>query len=123
MPKRVAVVGASTDRRKYGNRAVRAFQSQGYEVLPVNPHHETIEGLRSYRSVLDIPGSIDMATVYVPPEIGQPLLEQFEQKGIHEVWFNPGSESEAIMAEGTRRGLNLVLACSVMGIGRSPEDF
>ena len=123
MQKRVAVVGASTDRHKFGNRAVRAFQAQGYEVIPVNPHHESIEGLRSYRSVLDVPGPIDMATVYVPPEVGQTLLEEFERKGIPEVWFNPGSESDAIMAEGTRRGLNLILACSVIGIGRSPEDF
>ena len=123
MKKRVAVVGASTDRRKYGNRAVRAFQAQGYEVIPVNPHHDQVEGLPAYRSVLDVPGPIDMATVYVPPRVGEQLLEEFERKAIPEVWFNPGSESEAIMAEGRRRGLNLILACSVVGIGRNPDDF
>jgi predicted CoA-binding protein len=123
MQKRVAVVGASTDRRKYGNRAVRAFRAQGYDVIPVNPHHDMVEGLPAYRSVLDVPGSIDMATVYVPPAIGQTLLEEFERKGIPEVWFNPGSESDAIMAEGASRGLNLVVACSVIGIGRNPSEF
>ena len=46
MPQTVAVIGASTNRAKYGNRAVRAFRQRGYTVWPVNPHETTIEGLR-----------------------------------------------------------------------------
>ena len=56
MPRRVAVIGASNDRRKYGNKAVRAFRAQGYAVYPINPHETSIEGLHAYAKVTDVPG-------------------------------------------------------------------
>ena len=65
MSKIVAVIGASSDRRKFGNKALRAFAHQGYTVVPINPHEREIEGHRAYATVLDVPGTIDMATVYV----------------------------------------------------------
>ncbi|MGH9257995.1 MAG: CoA-binding protein, partial [Vicinamibacterales bacterium] len=53
MPKTVAIVGASSDRRKFGNKALRAFQAAGYRVVPVNPNERQVEGMRAYASVLD----------------------------------------------------------------------
>jgi uncharacterized protein len=123
MPKTVAVVGASNDRSKFGNKALRAFQAEGHTVVPINPHEQYVEGVKAYASVLDVPGAIDMATVYVQPEIGTTLLEEFERKGISEIWINPGAEDEALMAEATRRGLNVIFACSIVGIGRNPSQF
>src|SRR2546427_8005020 len=97
MAKVVAVIGASSNRQKFGNRAVRAFRRQGYIVVPINPHEREVEGLKAYRSVLDVPGAIDMATMYVPPEIGEQVIDEIAQKQIREVWLNPGSESDALI--------------------------
>jgi predicted CoA-binding protein len=119
-PRRVAVIGASTDRRKFGNKAVRAFLRQGYDVVPVNPHAATIEGLQAYRSVLDVPGPIDMATIYLPPETGLAVIEEIARKGIPEVWLNPGAESPALVAAARALGLSPVEACSIIGIGETP---
>jgi uncharacterized protein len=118
--KTVAVVGASSDRRKFGNIALRAFRAEGYRVIPVNPHEAEIEGIRSYASVLDVPDAIDMATVYVQPEVGLSLLPEFEAKRIPEIWINPGAESDALLAEARRRELNVITACSIIAIGRDP---
>lgn len=123
MAKVVAVVGASSNRGKFGNKALRAFTAEGYTVVAVNPNEPEVEGMKTYASVLDVPETIDMATVYVPPEIGITLLAQFEQKGIAEIWLNPGAESDELLAEGRRRKLNLIVACSIVGIGRSPYQF
>jgi len=123
MPKTVAVVGASNDRHKFGNKALRAFQAEGHTVIPINPHEGQVEGLKSYASVLDVPGPIDMATVYVQPEIATRLLDEFERKQIPEIWINPGAEDDGLMAEAARRGLNVIYACSIVGIGRSPAQF
>lgn len=123
MAKTVAVVGASSDRRKYGNKALRAFQDQGYRVVPINPDEREIEGLPAYASVLDVPGPLDMATVYVPPDVTLKLLDEFERKKIPEIWVNPGAEDDAVMSEARRRGLNVIFACSIVGIGRSPSHF
>ena len=123
MAKVVAVVGASSDRGKFGNKALRAFRAEGYIVVPVNPNEAEVEGMKTYATVLDVPQAIDMATVYVPPEIGITLLPQFEQKGIPEIWMNPGAESDELLAEARRRKLNVIAACSIIGIGRSPYQF
>ena len=123
MPKVVAVVGASNNRRKFGNRALRAFRQQGYTVVPINPHETEVEGLKTYASVLDVREPIDMATVYVHPEVTLRLLDEFAQKGIPEIWINPGAEDDAVMADARRRGLNAIFACSIVGIGRDPSEF
>jgi uncharacterized protein len=118
--KTVAVIGASSDRRKFGNRAIRAFRRQGYTVVPINPNGAMVEGLVTYASVLDVPGHIDMATFYVPPEIGVKVIEDVARKGIPEVWLNPGSESDALIQLARSLQVEPILACSILGIGEDP---
>ena len=122
MAKTVAVIGASSDRHKFGNKALRAFRAEGYEVIAINPHEREVEGVQAYPSVLDVPGVIDMATVYVQPEVGTRLLKEFAQKGIAEVWINPGAESEELLREARRLQLKVIVACSIMAIGQDPYE-
>jgi predicted CoA-binding protein len=121
--KTVAVIGASNSRRKFGNIAVRAFRHAGYNVIPITPSAKEVEGLRAFGSVLDVPGSIDMATVYVPPHIGEQVISEIAEKGIAEVWLNPGAESEALLAKARSLGLRPITSCSIVGIGLSPSQF
>ena len=123
MPKTVAVVGASSDRNKFGNKALRAFKAEGYRVIPINPNEREVEGMATYASVLDVPERIDMATLYVQPEVGLRLLPEFEQKQIAEIWVNPGADSDELLAEARRRKLNVIAACSIVAIGRDPYSF
>lgn len=116
-PRRVAVIGASANRRKYGNRALRAFLQQGYEVIPINPHESAVEGLTAYASVLDVPGAVDMATLYVPPHVGLAVIEEIARKGIREVWLNPGAESPELSARARALGLEPIEACSITALG------
>lgn len=99
----VAVIGASRDRAKFGNKSVRAHQRQGYEVFPVNPHADEVEGLPAYPTIADVPvDALDRVSMYVPPEVGVALLEAIRNKNPRELWLNPGSESEELSAEGRR---------------------
>ena len=123
MRKTVAVIGASSDRRKFGNKALRAFQAEGYRVIPINPNEREVEGIPTYASVLDVPERIDMATVYVQPEVALSLLPELEQKRIAEIWLNPGADSDELLTEAGRRKLNVIAACSIVAIGRSPYSF
>ena len=93
----------------------------GYHALQLGLSE--VEGLKTYASVLDVPGAIDMATVYVHPDVGRQLLAEFEQKQIPEIWINPGAESDSLMAEASRRKLNVIYACSIIGIGQNPSQF
>jgi uncharacterized protein len=123
MPKIVAVIGASSNRQKFGNRALRAFQSQGHTVIPINPNEAEVEGLKTYPSVLDVPGPIDMATFYVPPDIGERVLDDVAKKGIGEVWLNPGADGDAIEAHARALGLKPIVACSIIAHGENPYRF
>ena len=120
MAKVVAVVGASSDRRKFGNRALRAFRQQGYTVVPINPHETEVEGVKCYASVLDVPGAIDMASFYVPPDIGVRVIDEIARKGIAEVWLNPGAESDALIARARSLQIQPIVACSIVAIGENP---
>ena len=119
----VAVIGASSDRRKFGNKALRAFLARGYTAIPINPREAEIEGLKAYASVLDVPGPIDMATFYVSPVVGLAMLDDLVTKGVAEVWFNPGADSPDIVDRARALGLRPVVACSIVGIGESPGNY
>ncbi len=118
--KTVAVIGASSNRAKYGNRALRAFQRQGYTVIAINPNETEVEGHRAFASVLDVPGEIDMATVYVPAEPGVKVMAELARKGIKEVWLNPGADDPAVVARARELGLEPIMACSIIAIGEIP---
>ncbi|MDR1989743.1 MAG: CoA-binding protein [Acidobacteriaceae bacterium] len=117
----VAVIGASNDRRKFGNRAVRGYVAEGYTVIPIHPHAQEIEGLKAYPSVADVPGPIDVASLYVPPGIGLQLIDEIARKQIPEVWFNPGSESEALIDRARQLSVRSIVACSLLAIGQNPH--
>ncbi len=123
MSKVVAVVGASSDRRKFGNKAVRAFRQQGYTVIPINPREAEVEGLKAYRSVLDVPDRIDMATLYVPGLVGRRVIEEIARKGITEVWLNPGADDPAVVERARELSLRPIVACSILGVGADPHDL
>lgn len=120
MAKVVAVIGASNDKSKFGNRAVRAFRQQGYTVVPINPHETEVEGLKAYPSVLDVPGPIDMASFYVPPDIGEQVIADVARKGIAEVWLNPGADSDELIARARALQIQPIVACSIVAIGENP---
>jgi hypothetical protein len=119
--KSVAIIGASNDRGKFGNKAVRAFQQQGYTVYPVNPNEAQIEGIPAYKSIRDVPGRPQMISVYVPPPVLVKLLADIAAKGCDELWLNPGTESDEALAEAQKLGLTVVQACSIVGVGVSPS--
>ncbi len=116
----VAIIGASDNPDKFGNKAVRAFLREGYDVYPVHPAKDVIEGLRVFKSIRDVPVRPQMVTVYVPPSALLELLPDIAAKGCDELWLNPGTESREVLAEAERLGLNVIRACSIIGIGARP---
>jgi predicted CoA-binding protein len=122
-PSTIAIIGASNDRAKFGNRAGRAYLQQGYTVWPVNPKEPTIEGLPAYRGIADVPGRPDLVSVYLPPGVLLRILPEIAQRGCDEVWLNPGAESPEVVAEAGRLGLNVLQGCSIVALGVSPDEF
>lgn len=116
----VAILGASADRSKYGNISVRAHLQQGYDVYPVNPKGGEIEGLTVYKSLAEVPVELDRISVYLPPAIGLKMLPEIQAKGAKQLWLNPGSDGDDVVAEAQAMGLDPIIACSIVGLGISP---
>ena len=119
----VAIIGASSNRSKFGNKALRAFEHKGYRVLAINPNEREVEGHRTFASVMDVPDAIDMATVYVPAEVGVRVMDDLAQKGIAEVWLNPGADDDEVVDRAKQLGLKVVQHCSIIAIGESPSRY
>jgi uncharacterized protein len=120
----VAIIGASTDRSKYGNKAVRAFRAAGWTVFPVHPKLNEVEGLQAYPDLDALPvAELDQVSFYVPPQVGIQLLDQAARKRAKELWLNPGSESPELMARASQLGLSVIQDCSILGVGEDPGDY
>jgi predicted CoA-binding protein len=124
MTRTAVVIGASPDRRKFGNKSLRAHRAAGYTVYPITPSADEVEGLPAYRSIADVPaGHIDRVTVYLPPAIGLKVLPEIAARAPGEVWFNPGADALEVLAEARRLGLNVIAGCSIVDLGMAPAQF
>jgi predicted CoA-binding protein len=125
MPKpSIAIVGASGDPTKFGNKAVRAYLQRGYDVYPVNPKGGEIEGLAVHTSLAEVPCErLDRISFYLPPAVGLKMLPEVAAKPHDEFWLNPGSDSDEVVEKARQLGLDPIVACSIVDIGISPHDL
>jgi predicted CoA-binding protein len=106
--KRFAVVGASKDRAKYGNKVLRAYLQNNRDAVPVNPGADEIEGVKAYRDLASVPDGIDGVSIITPPAVTEKVVEQALGRGIKQIWMQPGAESESAIAAAKEVGANVI---------------
>jgi predicted CoA-binding protein len=120
----VAILGASTNRAKFGNKSVRAHLSKGYRVYPINPKGEPVEGLESFRTLSDVPEPhLTRISVYLPPHLLLPALDDIAKTSHEQLWLNPGTESDEVLKRAAALDLDPIRGCSIVDLGVSPSDF
>jgi predicted CoA-binding protein len=118
----VAVIGASPDRQKFGNRCVRAYAAVGYTVFPVHPRATEIEGHKAYPTLAAVPVErLDRVSLYLPPDVALQVLPELTHKAIGELWLNPGADSPEVVARARELGLPVVVGCSIVDVGVDPH--
>lgn len=103
-----AVVGASTDRSKYGNMVLRTYLQKNMSVTPVNPRADVIEGLPAVKSLSEIEEPVHGISVITPPTITEQIVEKAIQQNIGHIWMQPGAESGAAVAAAEAAGINVI---------------
>ena len=103
-----AVVGASSDRSKYGNLVLRAYQQQGHEVYPINPRADAIEGLKAFPSLGALPIQVRGVSIITPPAITERVVEEAAVAGAEFVWMQPGAESVEAIRKAEALGLKVI---------------
>ncbi|HZX19756.1 MAG TPA: CoA-binding protein [archaeon] len=119
----IAIIGASANKEKFGNKCVRVYKDLGWKVFPINPVEKAIEGVKCYSSINDVPEKPDLVSIYIPSKVTLTLLEDFKKIGLKEVILNPGAESEELIAALQKAGIKSKLVCSIRMQGISPEDY
>lgn len=94
----IAIVGATDNPAKYGNRIYRDLKAKGYRVYPINPTRATIDGDPAYADLADLPETPDVITYVVPPRRTLRLLKRAKELGFMRVWVQPGAENQEVMA-------------------------
>jgi uncharacterized protein len=112
--KKFAVIGATDNPEKYGNRIVKNLKDRGYEVYPVNPKLKELDGLACYSSLADIPVKVDVVDFVVPPAVTEEILKQCRELGLDRIWLQPGSESEKAITFCQENNLKVVHSVCVM---------
>lgn len=107
----IAVVGVSENREKYGWKAYANLKSRGYEVLPVNPNYEEIDGAKCYASVRDLPPEVGLIVTVVPPRSTRRVVHEGLEAGFRRYWMQPGSEDEEAVREIEAAGGLAVMDC------------
>ena len=113
--KKFAVIGATDNPEKYGHQILINLRKRDYEVYPVNPRLETVEGMKCYATLADIPEKVDVVDFVVPPAATESILKDCLTLGLDRIWLQPGSESEAAIKFCEDKNLKVVHGvCSMM---------
>ena len=109
-----AVVGASREPDKYGFKVFRSLKGAGYTAYAVNPKCDSLLGEKCYTSVGKAPQPIDVVSMIVPPHEGEKVVEEAAELGIKRIWFQPGAESEKLLAMCEEKGITVLSGVCVM---------
>ena len=102
------VIGASANRQKYGNKVLRCYQQNGWKVIPVNPNESEIEGIPCVATVNDLPTEVGSISMITPPAVTAKLVPLAIEKGIKNIWMQPGAEHPEAVALCREKGINVI---------------
>lgn len=117
--KAFGVIGASSNREKYGNKVLRCYLQHHKTVYPVNPKEETIEGLSVVHSINQLPKEVNSLSIITPPTITKVIVEEAIKKGIRNIWMQPGAEDEEAIEKCFKHHVNLIAQgpCVLVAMG------
>jgi len=119
----IAIIGASPNKERMSNKAVRAYLKKGYKVYPINPNYSYVEGIKTHASITQLNIKPEIVSVYTNPELTRSLLSEIVKASPRKVYFNPGSIDKALIAEIEKTKLKYERACSIMALGENPEEY
>ena len=106
--KEFGVVGASANRDKYGNKVLRVYLQHNMRVIPVNPREKEIEGIPCVAGIPELPPEVKSISVITPPAVTEQVVEMAIEKGIENIWMQPGAESSVAVEKCRKNNINVI---------------
>jgi predicted CoA-binding protein len=117
------VVGASTNRHKFGNKVLRCYLQHGRKAIPVNPNEAEIEGIPCAASISDLPADAVSISMITPPAVTLKLVPLAVEKGIRNIWMQPGAEHPDAVALCREKGVNVIADGSCLLVVMGYHEF
>jgi predicted CoA-binding protein len=118
-----AVIGVSSDQKKFGNIVYRTMKEKSAVVYPVHPSLESVEGDACYRNVAALPPEVHSVITVVPPAVTAAVVKECAARGIAHIWMQPGSESAAAIAEAEKAGIRVIPGECILMFLEPVESF
>lgn len=114
-----AVLGASTNREKYGNKVLRCYMQHQLTVYPVNPRAQIIEGITCFADIQSLPAEVKSISVITPPSITEQIVLEAAKKGILHIWMQPGAQSDLAVKRCMDANINVIAdgSCILVALG------
>lgn len=119
----VIILGASPQRWRFGNKAVRCYREAGYRVFPVHLDATEVEGIPVSRTIAEVPERAELLLLYVRPGIGEKCIDEAPGRGVRRVFLNPGTSSPELIRKIEALGMEAIDGCAIVALGRSPSEF
>ena len=119
----IALIGASNDKNKYGNKILLDLISKGHNVVPINPKEDSIAGLKSYSNVSELSEKPSIIKFVVPPNIGFQLTKDLVESDYDNFWYQPGAESEEISSYLYLNSKNYIDDKCIMVVTRLSDNY
>ena len=106
--KKIALVGVSRKKTKFGNAIYKELKQKGYNVFPINPHINNFEGDVCYPDLHSLPEKVDAVVINVQPAQTEKVVKEAKEAGIKKVWLQQGSQSDAAVKYCEENGIDYV---------------
>lgn len=114
-----AVLGMSRKKKNFGWAVYDSLLKTGVKVYPVHPDGGNVRGVEFYRSVRDLPEEVDSAIICFDTGKSGRVLDDLEESGIKNIWFQHGSYDQSILNEARERNMQVRTGCAIMYIPRA----
>jgi predicted CoA-binding protein len=118
----IAVVGLSSSPLRPSHGVAAYMQSHGYRIIPVNPTIEEALGERSYASLLDVPGKIDIVNIFRRPEFVEDVVDQAIQLKVPAIWMQEEVINEKAAAKARKAGIFVIMDQCILKEHRARFD-
>ena len=119
----IALIGASNDKNKYGNKILLDLLAKNYNVVPINHKEDSIAGLKAYSKVQDLPSCPSIINFVIPPEIGLDITKELVEEGYNHFWYQPGAESENLSNLLTQEDKDFIDDKCIMVVTRLSSNY
>ncbi|MDR7870144.1 MAG: CoA-binding protein [Tissierellaceae bacterium] len=116
-----AVVGVTAKKDRFGYKIWKTLEKHGYEVYGINPNYDEIEGKKIYHNLKELPKKVDVVDMVVAPKHGTYTLDEANELGIENIFFQPGSFDEELVQKATDLGFKFVINDCVYAILKAKE--